>query len=90
MITKGLGFRKQIQEGWFKLRLRRLSNALVESGAIFDFRREMEEYCRSDVDILRRGCACFRRELINISELVLPPNKAWRHYGTNFLSLKRT
>ena len=25
---KGLGFRKHIQEGWFKLRLRRLSNAL--------------------------------------------------------------
>ena len=29
----------------------------------------MEEYCRSDVDILRQGCACFRRELINISGL---------------------
>ena len=41
----------------------------IESGAIFDFRREMEEYCRSDVDILRRGCACFQRELINISGL---------------------
>ena len=40
-----------------------------ESGAIFDYRQEMEEYCRSDVDILRRGCACFRRELINISGL---------------------
>ena len=26
--AKGLGFRRQIQEGWFKLRLRRLSNAL--------------------------------------------------------------
>ena len=26
--AKGLGFRKQIQEGWFKLRLRRLSKAL--------------------------------------------------------------
>ena len=32
----------------------------IESGAIFDFKWEMEEYCRSDVDILRRGCACFR------------------------------
>ena len=41
----------------------------IESDAIFDFRQEMEEYCRSDVDILRRGCACFRRELINISGL---------------------
>ena len=26
--AKGLEFRKQIQEGWFNLRLRRLSNAL--------------------------------------------------------------
>ena len=26
--AKGLEFRKQIQEGWFKLRLRRLSNVL--------------------------------------------------------------
>ena len=26
--AKGLGFRKQIQKRWFKLRLRRLSNAL--------------------------------------------------------------
>ena len=44
-------------------------NAKVDSGAVFDFRREMEEYCRSDVDILRRGCACFRRELKNVSGL---------------------
>ena len=29
----------------------------------------MEEYCHSGVDILRRGCACFRRELVNISGL---------------------
>ena len=28
----------------------------IESGAIFDFKWEMEEYCRSDVDILRKGC----------------------------------
>ena len=42
-------------------------NAKKDSGAIFDFRREMEEYCRSDVDILRRGCACFRKILIDIS-----------------------
>ena len=41
----------------------------IESGAIFIFKWEMEEYCRSDVDILRGGCACFRRELINISGL---------------------
>ena len=27
----------------------------------------MDEYCRSYVDILRRGCACFRKILIDIS-----------------------
>ena len=31
-------------------------NAKIEAGTIFDFKYEMEEYCRSDVDILRRGC----------------------------------
>ena len=44
-------------------------NEKVESGTIFDFRREMEEYCRSDVDILRRGCASFRKILKDISGL---------------------
>ena len=39
----------------------------IESSAIFDFRWETKEYCRSDANILRRGCARFRRELINIS-----------------------
>ncbi|MCG8079176.1 MAG: hypothetical protein JAY75_23495, partial [Candidatus Thiodiazotropha taylori] len=39
----------------------------VESNAIFNFRQEMEEYCRSDVDILRRGCACFRQQLMDTS-----------------------
>jgi len=33
----------------------------TESGAIFDFRLEMEMYCRSDVDILRRACLHFRQ-----------------------------
>ena len=41
----------------------------VESNTIFDFRKEMERYFRSDVDILRRGCACFRQQLISISGL---------------------
>ena len=47
----------------------KLYNVKVESGAVFYFRQEMEEYCRSDVDILRRGRACFRRELKNVSGL---------------------
>ncbi|KAL5019204.1 hypothetical protein ScPMuIL_004926, partial [Solemya velum] len=30
-------------------------------GQIFDFRQEMLEYCRSDVDILRKSCLEFRK-----------------------------
>lgn len=33
------------------------------SGAVFDFRKEMLEYCRSDVDILRRACLKFKNLL---------------------------
>ena len=32
---------------------------------IFDFRKEMEKYCRSDVDILRQACIKFRQLLIS-------------------------
>lgn len=35
----------------------------VASGAVFDFRKEMLEYCRSDVDILRRACLKFKNLL---------------------------
>ena len=35
--------------------------AKTRSGAVFDFREEMELYCRSDVDILRRACLQFRQ-----------------------------
>ena len=44
-------------------------NAKIEAGTIFDFKYEMEEYCRSDVDILRRGCGKFRQFLIEQSGL---------------------
>nr|XP_042911198.1 uncharacterized protein LOC107437164 [Parasteatoda tepidariorum] len=33
----------------------------------FDFQKEMLEYCRSDVDIMRRICSMFREEMIKIS-----------------------
>jgi hypothetical protein len=32
--------------------------------SIFDFRKEMEDYCRSDVDILRKSCMNFRKLLM--------------------------
>ena len=41
----------------------------IQSGSILNFKWEMEECCRSDVDILRRRMCFFRQELINISGL---------------------
>ncbi len=38
--------------------------------SFFDFEKEMEEYCRSDVDILRRACLSYRQRLkeVTVSE----------------------
>jgi hypothetical protein len=35
----------------------------------FNFREEMLQYCRSDVDILRRGCLEFRNLMIKVTTL---------------------
>ncbi|XP_055936645.1 uncharacterized protein LOC129966256 [Argiope bruennichi] len=35
----------------------------------FDFQKEMLEYCRSDVDILRRCCLIFREEFLKIADV---------------------
>ena len=37
-------------------------------GQTFNFRNEMEAYCRSDVDILRQACLCFRNLLMEATE----------------------
>ena len=37
-------------------------------GQTFNFRNEMEAYCRSDVDILRQACLCFRTLLMKATE----------------------
>ena len=39
-------------------------NDKVQRGEEFNFQKEMELYCRSDVDILRRGCGEFRKVFI--------------------------
>ena len=39
----------------------------IESGDIFNFRKEIETYCRSDVDILRRACLQFRHLMLNVT-----------------------
>jgi G:T-mismatch repair DNA endonuclease (very short patch repair protein) len=36
---------------------------------IFDFEQEMLDYCRSDVDILRRACLCYRDVLLNATKI---------------------
>lgn len=36
---------------------------------VFHFRRELEEYCKSDVDILRRGCLTLRDEFLKIANI---------------------
>ena len=62
-------------------------NEKVQKGEEFNFQKEMESYCRSDVDILRRGCGEFRKvfmehggicpflEAITIADAC---NKVWR------------
>ncbi|GBN58860.1 hypothetical protein AVEN_64698-1 [Araneus ventricosus] len=35
----------------------------------FDFQKEMMEYCRSDVEILRRCCLIFREEFLKIADV---------------------
>lgn len=38
-------------------------------GYIFDFKKELLEYCKSDVDILRRGCISLREEFLEIANI---------------------
>ena len=38
----------------------------VKSKATFNFKKEINEYCRSDVDILRRACGKFRSMFMQI------------------------
>ena len=40
--------------------------------ALFNFEKEMEDYCRSDVDILRRACMTYRDLLMLVTEGVDP------------------
>ena len=35
----------------------------------FNFKQEMYQYCKSDVDILRRGCLQLRQLFLNISQI---------------------
>ena len=39
----------------------------IDSGEQFDFQKEILEYCRSDVDILRNACLKFRQIILSIT-----------------------
>ena len=41
----------------------------VQENYIFDMKKEIVEYCRSDVDILRKGCSKFREEFLEIANI---------------------
>ena len=41
----------------------------VDENYVFDFRKELEGYCRSDVDILRRSMLKFREDFITIANI---------------------
>ncbi|XP_065934895.1 uncharacterized protein [Magallana gigas] len=40
-----------------------------KSSEIFNFQEEMLKYCRSDVDILRRGCMAFRDTVLQVTTI---------------------
>ena len=44
-------------------------NDHVSENYIFDFKKEILEYCRSDVDILRRGMMKLREDFINLENI---------------------
>ena len=41
----------------------------TRSGAVLHLKKEMEEYCRSDVDILRRACLQFRNLMLDVTNV---------------------
>jgi len=44
-------------------------NEKVEENYVFDLKKELLEYCDSDVDILRRSCLKFREEFLEIANI---------------------
>ncbi len=41
----------------------------VSEGYVFNFKKELRDYCRSDVDILRRSMIKFREDFINLENI---------------------
>ena len=58
------GMKPKVREeflAWYKKK--------VESNYVFNFKKEIKKYCRSDVDILRNCCMKFREMLRNITDI---------------------
>jgi hypothetical protein len=58
----------------------------TKQGKTFNFREEMMQYCRSDVDILRRGCLEFRNLMIKVTTLTKETVQADRTTTKTFSS----
>ena len=43
---------------------------LKENGFIFSFKHEMKEYCKTDVDILRKCCLKFRVQMVQLMHIL--------------------
>ena len=39
---------------------------MTNNNYTFNFKKELEEYCDSDVDILRRGCLELRKQFLDV------------------------
>ena len=44
----------------------------VRGGLEYDFAREMEEYCKSDVALLQAGCEAFTKEFVSHADANFP------------------
>lgn len=57
--------RKKEFEKWY--------NSKIQSSEIFDFKKEIITYCRSDVDLLSRGCLKFRDIILDVTNNDIDP-----------------
>ncbi|XP_053536862.1 uncharacterized protein mcf2lb isoform X1 [Ictalurus punctatus] len=60
------------------------------SDKVFDFKKEMAEYCVNDVEILRKGCIAFRQEILDSTKVdpfkcITIASVCMKIFRTNFL-----
>ena len=67
----------------------------VSENYVFDFQKEIIEYCRSDVDILRRGMMKFREDFIQLENIdplgyIMIASVRMTIYRSNYMPKKTT